>query len=130
MGVAALDLPFAPSGSQPPHVLTASIVLRDVHIVLTSHVLSGCRQASRSEHNWQGHKDRNVSIFSFLFSSSDTFALVLIQVRERRRFTVAVYEGFLVGIDYTHPALGGGFGPGFKVVGGYDLVGDDYTGVS
>lgn len=27
------------------------------------------------------------------------------------------------GIDYNHPALGGGFGPGFKVVGGYDLVG-------
>ncbi|KAK1226082.1 hypothetical protein PQX77_010949 [Marasmius sp. AFHP31] len=32
------------------------------------------------------------------------------------------------GIDYTHPALGGGFGPGFKIVGGYDLVGDDYDG--
>ncbi|KAH8879495.1 subtilisin-like serine protease [Thozetella sp. PMI_491] len=28
------------------------------------------------------------------------------------------------GIDYNHPALGGGFGPGFKVAGGYDLVGD------
>ncbi|RDW83274.1 hypothetical protein BP5796_04765 [Coleophoma crateriformis] len=32
------------------------------------------------------------------------------------------------GIDYTHPALGGGFGPGFKVVTGYDLVGDAYNG--
>lgn len=32
------------------------------------------------------------------------------------------------GIDYRHPALGGGFGPGFKVAGGYDLVGEDYTG--
>ncbi|EJD39676.1 subtilisin-like protease [Auricularia subglabra TFB-10046 SS5] len=30
------------------------------------------------------------------------------------------------GIDYTHPALGGGFGPGHKVIGGYDFVGDDY----
>ncbi|KAH8892987.1 putative minor extracellular protease vpr [Thozetella sp. PMI_491] len=28
------------------------------------------------------------------------------------------------GVDYNHPALGGGFGPGFKVAGGYDLVGD------
>ncbi|KAK0614880.1 subtilisin-like serine protease [Bombardia bombarda] len=28
------------------------------------------------------------------------------------------------GTTYTHPALGGGFGPGFKVAGGYDLVGD------
>lgn len=32
------------------------------------------------------------------------------------------------GIDYTHPALGGGFGPGYKVVGGYDFVGNDYNG--
>ncbi|KAH8883515.1 subtilisin-like protein [Thozetella sp. PMI_491] len=30
------------------------------------------------------------------------------------------------GVDYRHPALGGGFGPGFKIAGGYDLVGDDY----
>ncbi|KAF6796384.1 subtilase [Colletotrichum sojae] len=28
------------------------------------------------------------------------------------------------GIQYTHPALGGGIGEGFKVVGGYDFVGD------
>ena len=34
------------------------------------------------------------------------------------------------GIDYRHPALGGGFGPGFKVAGGYDLVGEDYTGLN
>jgi len=32
-------------------------------------------------------------------------------------------------IDYTLPALGGGFGQGFKVSFGYDLVGDDYTGM-
>ncbi|KAJ7115609.1 subtilisin-like protease [Mycena crocata] len=32
------------------------------------------------------------------------------------------------GVDYNHPSLGGGFGAGFKVEGGYDLVGDDYTG--
>jgi len=37
---------------------------------------------------------------------------------------------FSTGIDYTHPALGGGFGPGHKVTGGYDLVGDDYDGES
>ncbi|KAJ7693337.1 pyrolysin [Mycena rosella] len=34
------------------------------------------------------------------------------------------------GIDYTHPFLGAGFGPGFKVAGGYDLVGDAYTGAN
>jgi len=29
------------------------------------------------------------------------------------------------GIDYLHPALGGGFGAGFKVIGGYDFVRND-----
>ncbi|KAH6685433.1 subtilase [Plectosphaerella plurivora] len=28
------------------------------------------------------------------------------------------------GIQYTHPALGGGIGDGFKIAGGYDFVGD------
>jgi subtilisin family serine protease len=32
------------------------------------------------------------------------------------------------GVDYRHPDLGGGFGPGFRVAGGYDFTGDDYTG--
>lgn len=32
------------------------------------------------------------------------------------------------GIDYTHPALGGGFGRGHKVAVGYDFVGDAYDG--
>ncbi|EIN11775.1 subtilisin-like protease [Punctularia strigosozonata HHB-11173 SS5] len=32
------------------------------------------------------------------------------------------------GTDYTHPSLGGGFGPGFKVAGGFDFVGDAYDG--
>lgn len=36
--------------------------------------------------------------------------------------TVAVID---TGIDYNHPALGRGFGPGFKVAGGYDFVSDD-----
>jgi subtilisin family serine protease len=30
------------------------------------------------------------------------------------------------GTDYTHPYLGGGFGNGFKVAGGYDFVGDGW----
>ncbi|KAJ3397561.1 hypothetical protein HDU92_006356 [Lobulomyces angularis] len=34
------------------------------------------------------------------------------------------------GVDYTHPALGGGFGPGFKVGVGYDFVGDAYGSFS
>src|SRR5262249_36127687 len=29
------------------------------------------------------------------------------------------------GIDYRHPALGGGFGPGHKVIAGYDFADND-----
>lgn len=36
--------------------------------------------------------------------------------------TVAVLD---TGIDYTNPALGGGFGAGKKVIGGYDFVDND-----
>ena len=32
----------------------------------------------------------------------------------------------LPGIDYTNPFLGGAFGPGNKVIGGFDFVGDAY----
>lgn len=39
--------------------------------------------------------------------------------------TVGVID---TGIDYDHPDLGGCFGPGCRVVGGYDFVGDDFTG--
>ncbi|VUC21929.1 unnamed protein product, partial [Clonostachys rosea] len=31
------------------------------------------------------------------------------------------------GIDYNHPAFGGGFGPGHRIEAGWDFVGDDYT---
>jgi hypothetical protein len=36
--------------------------------------------------------------------------------------TVAIID---TGVDYLHPALGGGFGPGFKVIGGHDFVNAD-----
>ena len=36
--------------------------------------------------------------------------------------TVAVID---TGIYYTHPDLGGGFGPGYKVIGGYDFFNND-----
>lgn len=36
--------------------------------------------------------------------------------------TIALVDS---GVDYTHPALGGGLGPGYKVVGGYDFIDND-----
>lgn len=33
------------------------------------------------------------------------------------------------GVDFDHPSLGNGqWGPGHKIVGGYDFVGDAYNG--
>ena len=52
--------------------------------------------------------------------------------------TGEIYQGLIflaqgltrvpIGVDYTHPSLGGGFGPSFKVIGGYDFVGNAYDG--
>lgn len=36
-------------------------------------------------------------------------------------------DGMTVGIDYRHPAFGGGFGEGYKVRYGYDLVGNRFN---
>ena len=36
--------------------------------------------------------------------------------------TIAIIDS---GIDYMHPELGGGFGPGYKVVDGYDFLDND-----
>ncbi|NQV09388.1 S8 family serine peptidase [Candidatus Woesearchaeota archaeon] len=37
--------------------------------------------------------------------------------------TIAIID---TGVDYTHPDLGGCFGVGCKVIGGYDIINDDY----
>jgi hypothetical protein len=50
------------------------------------------------------------------YSSQDRKRLIIVNIR--------------IGIDYNHPDLGGGFGPGYKVAGGLDLVGDGYDGGS
>lgn len=34
-----------------------------------------------------------------------------------------------IGVDYLHPALGGGYGPGYTVQTGYDFVGNKYGSV-
>ncbi|KAI9031566.1 peptidase S8/S53 domain-containing protein [Phycomyces nitens] len=48
---------------------------------------------------------------------------------ELKKFGKGVKIGVIdSGVDYMHPALGGGFGKGFKVQYGYDLVGSAYTG--
>ncbi|KAK0462601.1 subtilisin-like protease [Desarmillaria tabescens] len=51
------------------------------------------------------------------------------KVHAEGNFGAGILVGIIdTGVDYTHPALGAGFGPSHKVVGGYDFVGDNYTG--
>lgn len=66
-------------------------------------------------------------------STSDTYSThVMTQVDKLRArgitgkgTKIAVIDS---GVDYLHPALGGGFGEGYLVSYGADLVGDDYDG--
>ncbi|GKT72602.1 subtilase [Colletotrichum tofieldiae] len=49
------------------------------------------------------------------------------KLHEKGIFGKGVKVGVVdTGIWYNHDALGGGFGEGFKVAGGYDFVGDQY----
>ncbi|KAJ7187925.1 subtilisin-like protease [Mycena filopes] len=51
------------------------------------------------------------------------------KVHAQGNFGAGIKIGIIdTGIDYNHPLLGGGFGPGFKVIGGYDFVGDAFNG--
>ncbi|KAF8521827.1 subtilisin-like protease [Gautieria morchelliformis] len=45
---------------------------------------------------------------------------------------IGMYNSWIVlgGTDYNHLLLGGGFGPGKKVAGGFDFVGDAYNGTN
>lgn len=66
-------------------------------------------------------------------NATDTFSPHVMTQVDKLRAQGVVGSGIKIGVidtgvDYTHPALGGGFGAGYLVSYGYDLVGDDYTG--
>ena len=67
-------------------------------------------------------------------ASTDLFTAITMtgaaQVQETGVTGAGITVGIIdTGIDYMHPDLGAGIGPGFKVEGGTDLVGDNYLGV-
>jgi len=81
-------------------------------------------QISRSPYVSASLADRTVHAFA------DSGNITLIRADKvwstfanaRKGVTVAIID---TGIDYNHPALGAGFGPGFKVIGGLGLRNDD-----
>lgn len=79
-------------------------------------------------------KRDNASLPHIVGTSDINFSLKMTAVDEVHKLNITgkgVKVGIIdSGIDYRHPALGGGFGPGFKVAGGYDLAGDDYDGLN
>ncbi|KAJ2974857.1 hypothetical protein NUW58_g8524 [Xylaria curta] len=84
---------------------------------------------------WTG-KSKDASIADSIVkrqSSNDTFTPHLMTQVDKLRAKGVIGKGIKIavidtGIDYTHPALGGCFGPGCLVSYGYDIVGDAYTG--
>ena len=74
------------------------------------------------------HRDQIVKLQ--LDRSLDWIGVVAARGASEKQGTALTGAGVRVavidsGIDYTHPDLGGGFGAGRKVIGGYDLVDDD-----
>ena len=70
------------------------------------------------------YEDKKVSVFRVSLSTK----IASTEVQSDATLT-ATGKGVKIGVidtgvDYLHEALGGGFGPGFKVAGGYDFVND------
>jgi subtilisin family serine protease len=66
-------------------------------------------------------------------AGNDTFSPHVMTQVDQLRYQGIVGDGIKIavvdtGTDYNHPALGGGFGPGYLVSFGTDLVGDNYDG--
>ncbi|OHE90353.1 subtilase [Colletotrichum orchidophilum] len=83
---------------------------------------------------WTG-KDKTSSKYKRQFNSTDTWPPHVMTQVDKLRAKGFIGKGLKIGIvdtgiDYTHPALGGCFGPGCLVEFGYDLVGDAYDGTN
>ncbi|KNG51237.1 subtilisin-like serine protease PR1C [Stemphylium lycopersici] len=91
----------------------------------------------RNEVVWKGH-DRNLGQAALQKrqgggNNNDTYSTHVMTQVDRLRAQGITGKGTKIavidsGVDYLHPALGGGFGEGYLVSYGADLVGDDYDG--
>ncbi|KAI1434894.1 peptidase S8/S53 domain-containing protein [Xylaria sp. CBS 124048] len=92
-------------------------------------------QLPKDEVLWTADKDANLAHTDNVKRQygRDAFSPHVMTQVDRLRARGILGKGIKIGIidsgiDYTHPALGGCFGPGCLVSYGYDLVGDKYTG--
>ncbi|KAI0319168.1 pyrolysin [Amylostereum chailletii] len=112
----------------------AAVTLSDVSKLLETPGVKAIRQVTRI----QGPKPVKVHVLSGTDdpevppSAESTHIMTGVdKLHAEGIFGAGIKIGIIdTGIDYTHPALGGAFGPGNKVVGGYDLVGDNYDGTN
>ncbi|CEJ00752.1 Putative Subtilisin BPN' [Rhizopus microsporus] len=115
------------------------IVLRKIlqqHHVKSVYPVTEIPRPSVKVHPYEGVLNVNEASSAPIIKMSDPnihlpFTHAMAQVDELRQNSKVLGKGVVVGIidsgiDYRHPALGGGFGPGYLVQYGYDLVGDNY----
>lgn len=86
------------------------------------------------EISWTG-KDKTSSKYKRQTNSTDTWPPHVLTQVDKLRAKGFTGKGLRIGIvdtgiDYTHPALGGCFGPGCLVEYGFDLVGEAYDGTN
>ncbi|KAI9033957.1 peptidase S8/S53 domain-containing protein [Phycomyces nitens] len=87
----------------------------------------GKRYSRPATHNTRSNVFGNISVEEIANLPAAHLLTGVSRVRAENVSGKGIKIGILdTGIDYTHPALGGCFGPGCKVAYGYDLVGDTY----
>jgi len=133
--------PAIPPDSESTHILTVCIpFICFWNLEGLNWATIGCRQTScAGNHRWR-RENRHVSTNGYTLYRQQTHLSpgVLFHNVESTLVCVTSFlpkplvnvEYNWTGIDYTHPSLGGGFGPGHKVIGGHDFVGDAYDGES